>query len=197
MIGESRSLTVQFFEEDEEIWEILENLSEEQRNTVIKEALGRYIKENPGTRLQSKWEFDSLFVAGEVNKSLEMDDPDLSEKAQSLHINSLNNPLQHLFEIIGEEEDEDVIQFLRADEHPISNSKNFETSLEKGKYKEKEQSQLNDLFSLSENIEPAHQKTDEEYCDLKKSNGLDFILQQVIGEEDDEAVLQFFKEIAK
>lgn len=160
-------LTLHFREEDEELCEVLNRLPIEQQESVIKKVLTRYLKDHlestseSSNRLNrishsSEWKLDSLFTSSEIKKEIP-------------------NPLRHLFDVIGEEEDEDVIQFLSASGNPPS-------SIQKG----------DDSDSRMTSPLGKHQVTVQQVANLQGSSGLNFILQQVIGEEEDDEVLQFF-----
>lgn len=167
MTFNQHSLTLDFGEDDEELWEVLKNLSLEQQESVIKKVLTQYLKnylestsgvsnELNQTGSPSEWKLDSLFISSEIKKEAP-------------------NPLRHLFEVIGEEEDEDVIQFLGAFEKSPS------TLL-------REDDSHRGMTSPDEN----HPVEVHQLAIPRGSSGLNFILQQVIGEEEDDEVLQFF-----
>lgn len=167
MTFNQHSLTLHFGEEDEELWEVLKRLPFDQQESVIKKVLTRYLKDHleslsegsnelNRTCPSSEWKLDSLFISSEIVKEAP-------------------NPLRHLFEVIGEEEDEEIIQFLSGLEKPPS-------SIQKE----------NDSHRRMTSPLGKHQVEVTKVTNLRESSGLNFILQQVIGEEEDDEVLQFF-----
>lgn len=195
------SLTLHFREEDEELWEVLKRLSHDQQDVVVKEALLQYLKDHPErlctgtTRVNettskssnemnrisfpSEWKLDALFVSSEIEKDV------------APFVTRMSNPLRHLFDVIGEEEDEEIIQFLSASEKPpLSNQK--EDDSRKGN----NAIEIDAMESYgSEGTSPFgnHQIEVLQEPNLGRISGLSFILQQLIGEEEEEEVLQFFE----
>lgn len=169
MMFNQHSLTLHFGEEDEELWEALKKLSFEQQESLIKKVLTRYLKDHPESTSEganelsllsfsSEWKLDSLFISSEIKK-------------EEL------NPLRHLLEVIGEEEDEEVIQFLCASGKPSSSIQKEDDS-----HREMTSSSLG-----KDHVEA------QQVANSRGGSGLNFILQQVIGEEEDDEVIHFFE----
>lgn len=192
MTFEQHSLTLHFGEADEECWELLKELSRDQQESVIKEALKLYLgvqleslrpkttQERESTLvsanktdeigLSSDWKLDSLFVSSENKKEI-------------------TDPLKHLFQIIGEEDDEEVIDFLSTSAKTVSTVPSVP--------REGESPKGNDPSEIgTEETIPIPSEGQLE-GNLVISHGLSFILQQVIGEEEDEGVLEFFENSRK
>ncbi len=215
MTLKQHSLTLHFREVDEEGWEVLKGLSQDQQESVIKEALKLYLRVHTESRcpettqlyheydrehdlsylpvpspwkeedfiseslyrtdetgLPSEWKLDSLFVSSEIKKEI-------------------TNPLKHLFQIIGEEDDEEVINFLSNSARTSATIPRDEESPERNDPSEigtKESLSGEAMFHIG--TFPLEVQQEDPRV---RSSGLTFILQQVIGEEEDEEVLEFLR----
>ena len=207
MTFELRSLTVHFLEEDKDLWEVIQSFPKDQQAIVIKKVLARHLKENKECQVkdaksaelsnpvklptQPIWNLEALFVNSEMETKANQQVMDCGEENKLLQPSLTSNLLHHLFEIIGEEEDEDVIQFLRAPDILPSIIQSQEVSSKENnsiQAENKEDCNKDAIDSYDKNrVEPIQVEDNP-----VKSNGLNFILQHVIGEEEDEEVLQFF-----
>ncbi|NMA69741.1 MAG: hypothetical protein GX958_10010 [Desulfitobacterium sp.] len=196
------TLDLHFGKEDEEIWQILKKFPQEEWEEIIKEALRLWGAEQGirGENLEVEgdshdWDEqlkssdeDKITVAGKstasskVSWSLEdLFSSHLQEPRQEpeFSLESKPDPLRHLFALIGEEEDEEVIDFLRG--KPSSKTEEKENKEDK---KDKE--------DTDENNQP-NPSVLSTTADFTTNRGLNYILQNVIGEEDDPEVLKYFK----
>ncbi|WP_019850827.1 hypothetical protein [Desulfitobacterium sp. PCE1] len=147
------SFTLNFSEEDESIWAFLHTFPPDQWEDILKKALHAYRAEgtNPG-----QWSLEGLCVVPPAKDSM-----------------TENHPLEHLFQLIGEEEDEVVLELL---------------SRPKLQSVERLAERAPSIPIPKVDQEPVAAKEDV----LKSAKGLAFLLNQVIGEEEDPEVLSFF-----
>lgn len=198
------SLTLNFGEEDEPLLTFLHKFPKDQWESILKDALQAYSEHSKFAKNlpekeqdyipQRSWNLDDLFVspssvALKTTNALSgtrdegTDKP--SKSPEDMPNSTEHNPLGHLFGLIGQEEDEEVLEFfLRSTSPSQSESGKTENHLEKKENFESEESMK---FLDSTNI--IHQG-DQGKAVFK---GLDFLLNQVIGEEDDPEVLDFFE----
>jgi len=151
----------------------------------------------------NKWSLEELFIApqgtdltkdnqaapilGAQEKLHESQKQEQHQQKPPLHDKpvSPNNPLEHLFSLIGEEEDPEVLKFFQSSP-PLEAAEAAKDSSEKP-----EDSGLPE----EQHSEPRLEITPGQ-SELKVpggSKGLDFLLKHVIGEEDDPEVLKFFR----
>lgn len=145
-------------------------------------------------RFSSEWTLDSLFIS-KIPNTAAKEETDLKNSCKDPLVTRLSDPLRHLFEVIGEEEDEEVIRFLSALEKPSSRIQLEEDSRKKNYPLEIEPKMgLGHAmtYPIKKSQVEAQLETHQE-ANLRRSSGLSFILQQVIGEEEDEEVLEFFE----
>lgn len=206
MIFEPRSLTLHFSEANKGVWEILQSLTPKHQQAMIIDALTEYLKEYKAPEEDSgvSWDLKSLFVTEENNNQGNQDESSLhkasSTPSASAHqeIVSLDPtgipPLKHLFEMLGEEEDEDVIELLIHT--PQKRDKEFLLAAEGIQNYGYPSEKLDPLVSLeNETLQVSKRgpsSLDEPEIDSQQGRGLNFVLQHVIGEEKDEEVLRFF-----
>jgi len=145
-------------------------------------------------RFSSEWTLDSLFISKIANTAAK-EEKDLKNSCKDPLVTRLSDPLRHLFEVIGEEEDEEVIRFLSASEKPSS-----PIQMEEDSRKDNYPLEIEPKKSLGHAVTSPIRKSQVEAqlethqeANLRRSSGLSFILQQVIGEEEDEEVLEFFE----
>ncbi|HHY25404.1 MAG TPA: hypothetical protein GX523_01400 [Desulfitobacterium dehalogenans] len=147
------SFTLNFSEEDESIWAFLHTFPPDQWENILKKALHAYSAEgaNPG-----QWSLEDLCVIPPAEDSM-----------------MKSHPLEHLFQLIGEEEDEEVLELLSRTKLP-----SVERLAERAP----------SVPMPEVDQEPVAAKEDVQ----KSVKGLAFLLNQVIGEEEDPEVLSFF-----
>lgn len=169
--------------------------------------------ENSTVSSQVSWHLEDLFSPTS---------PDLSSSKTSLAesfpepgfpLETKPDPLRHLFALIGEEEDEDVLKLLQGKPSPLTKDKGQrEASVSKEQVPlaiepnlsyivlnqlDREINSSEKVLQPAENEPKAPEK--ETYPDSLSGNsaltnkGLNYILQNVIGEEDDPEVLKYFK----
>ncbi|TWH55868.1 hypothetical protein DesLBE_0042 [Desulfitobacterium sp. LBE] len=158
-MSKSLSFTLSFSEEDEPLWGFLHSFPREQWEGILKEALRAYSANHPVTEdlppaTVGRWSLEELYAAPSGKDSLSTGNP---------------QPLKHLWELIGEEEDEDVLELLLQP-----------------------QAQNPEKFPERDALPPKADKEPQKYQDSQSVNGLAFLLHQVIGEEEDPDVLSFF-----
>ncbi|SHN84949.1 hypothetical protein [Desulfitobacterium chlororespirans] len=159
-MSKNLSFTLNFGEEDEPLWGFLHSYPPEQWEGILKEALRAYSANPPVTdelppATVGHWSLEELYAAPSAQDALITDNP---------------QPLKHLLALIGEEEDEEVLELLLQ-----------------------QQARNPERFPEKDALPP---KADEEPVaaqdDVSGDKGLAFLLHQVIGEEEDPDVLSFF-----
>ncbi|MGE4274141.1 MAG: hypothetical protein AB7E31_14970 [Desulfitobacterium sp.] len=202
-------------EKDEGLWELLRGLSEEQREDVVKAALDMYMTTSvPKSKAQSSWSLEDLLVATTLGtapesslesslvSSLEFSPESslkskaatgenavarqASEKAESV------SPLSQLFELIGEENDQDVLEFFRTPSGATSTQPfdSGEVSSPDDKEALVRKSEMTTVDKVKVSMVASATPVDDRGNNNK---GLDYILNQVIGREEDPEVLSFFR----
>ncbi|MEL1135480.1 hypothetical protein AAC978_09860 [Desulfitobacterium sp. THU1] len=206
-------------EKDEGLWELLRGLSEEQRVDVIKTALDMYMATFvQKSKTQNSWSLEDLFVATTLGaapesspeSSLESSlvfspefspesslkskaatgenavERQASEKAESV------SPLSQLFELIGEENDQDVLEFFRTPSGATSTqpSDSGEVSSPDDEEAQVRKSEMATVDKVKDSMVAFATPRDDQGNNNK---GLDYILNQVIGREEDPEVLSFFR----
>lgn len=203
-MNKSFSLTLNFGKKDEDIWEYLSPLSQEEREGIIKEALHRYVGDlllkkidsqqlfNPP--LQGSWGLEDLFVPPPENHIANLpNNPHSNNSDLSAHHlstvacnDACNNPLSHLFQLIGDEDDLEVLEFFRGNNEP--NPPKVSEMVNNLSIGLKEIEDIEVPESISEKTRVQNQSSLE-----VTYKGLDFVLNQVIGEEEDPEVKNFFR----
>lgn len=195
------SFTINFGEEDQALLSFLQTFPQEQWEGLIKEALREYTENDsdsgiflPAEKQESAtsapWNLEELYVGPSAKESmlnniLMLDnDSGVYPKEEKLFSNHHpSNPLNHLFALIGEDEDEDVLELLLN-----GNSKSQEPKEHTQSVNSHRDDSGMDLQTDTESLS---------FQTVAKGKGLAFILNQVIGEEEDPEVLGFFKERSK
>lgn len=221
MITEQPFLPLFFDPEDEKLWEQLQKLPPKKRQETVKQALYEFFQIHLDVQADQLMAFEQVPVEHAMNESCipdaisvlcsnsetgssreesnsvdsgelaSDDEEDEDPLAQSITKNDLSlealfeaspqatkpDPLHHLLSVIGEEDDEAVLKLLSAG--PIKNPENrIKTEIKN--------------FSAPSAINEVPLEKEAEGPD----GGLAYLLQNVIGEEDDEEVLHFFQNIA-
>ncbi|MGI1658675.1 MAG: hypothetical protein ACRKFN_06855 [Desulfitobacterium sp.] len=203
-------------EKDEGLWELLRGLSEEQREDVIKTALDMYMTTFvPKSKTQSSWSLEDLFVATTLGAAPESS-PESSLESSSLVFSpesSLKSkaatgesavarqasekaesvsPLSQLFELIGEENDQDVLEFFRTPSGATSTQPSDSGEVNSPDDKEAlvKKSEMTTVDKVKDSMVAFATPMDDQGNNNK---GLDYILNQVIGREEDPEVLSFFR----
>lgn len=136
-----KSIILSFEEEDLELWELLDRLPADRQAAIVKEVLLKHLKEFPaeshpslpqqGTGLDQKADQDpdvpqeaheglheaagkSRVVSGgwSLESLFEPKNDHRSEEEAPTAVEIMPNPLKHLLEMIGEEDDEEVLGFF-------------------------------------------------------------------------------------
>lgn len=214
------SLTLNFGEEDEPLLTFLRQFPKDEWESILKDALHFFVdhsvandshQEKKQEVTHQGWNLEDLFVspsamacktitdgfsetndkATSANEASLLDacgrlDSDQSSKSPEAMPNiTAYNPLGHLFELIGQEEDKEVLEFFI---HSNAQSK-YESGVMDDSVTEKKENLkskgADSLLPQGDEVKTASFK------------GLDFLLSQVIGEEDDPEVLDFFKRTDK
>ncbi|WP_425800707.1 hypothetical protein ACHOLT_11400 [Desulfitobacterium sp. Sab5] len=200
-----------FNPEDGEIWEQLQKLPPEKRTETVKQALHEFFQSHSEFQAENinfplpNPAVTELSLHSETERAEESSTLNCEELASNaeehlfleavseneLSLESLfeaspqaikPDPLKNLLSVIGEEDDEDVVRLLLSDQK-CTEFKN-ETELKETELKKPEQH--------IEHIEmPLRTET------IIPNGGLAYLLHNVIGEEEDEEVLQFFNNIAE
>lgn len=183
-MNKNLSFTLSFSEEDEPLWGFLHSFPREQWEGILKEALRTYSAPPPVTeefppaekqeeqeeepkRAGGHWSLEELYAASSAQDSPVTDNP---------------QPLKHLWELIGEEEDEEVLELLlqpqaqNPDKFPERDALTSEVDKE----------------PVAAQDDASGDKEPQKYQDSESVKGLAFLLHQVIGEEEDPDVLSFF-----
>lgn len=130
-----KSIVLGFEEEDMELWELLDRLPADQQAVIVKEVLLKHFKEfsaeprhnltqsGPGPAETAPQELNDLVTVKEkepvaMSRELSLDalfEPKVEEHSAEVApkgVENFPNPLKHLFEMIGEEDDEEVLGFF-------------------------------------------------------------------------------------
>lgn len=189
MTTEQSFLPLLFNPEDEKLWEQLQKLPPEKRAETVKQALYEFFQIHLDVQAGSSREESNSVDSGELASDDEEDEDPLT---QSITENELSlealfeaspqaikpDPLKNLLSVIGEEDDEAVLKLLSAG--PQKNPENrIETEIKN--------------FSAPTAINEVPLEKEAE----GPEGGLAYLLQNVIGEEDDEEVLHFFQNVAE
>ncbi|AGA69709.1 hypothetical protein Desdi_2279 [Desulfitobacterium dichloroeliminans LMG P-21439] len=181
-------------EKDQDLWELLRGLSEEQREDAVKAALHMYMTTtSPVSKTTSSWSLEDLLVSTTSGASASTEASPEESAEESLKSNAVtsgnpvtsqasetaevvNHPLNHLFALIGEEDDQDVFEFFR----PSSGATSVYVT-------------TGDPYSADKVEDSSVTLATPKPVQGNGFMGLDYILDQVIGREEDPEVLSFFR----
>lgn len=190
MMTEQPFLPLFFNSEDKEIWEQLQKMPPEKRAETVKQALHEFFQARLEIQAERAEDSSALNSEQAVLNDGEQEEEQLYTEAlpeNELSLESLfdaspqeikPDPLKNLLSVIGEEDDEDVLNLLLSDKKSKTEIINGTELKEPKKYIEN-----NEMPIKTETIVP--------------SSGLAYLLHNVIGEEEDEEVLQFFQDITE
>lgn len=194
-------LTLHFGNEDQDLWVVLKEFPREEWEGLLKKALRFWALERKRSEEQAReptWSLEDLFYQSSQEPTsldtIPLDTPrkdnfrDSILKQDSiledpLVIEGKPTPLQHLFALMGEEDDEDVLNLLQGKKTTITSITKIQEQIE-GIPLEKEPNPSNTSGSseLMQGNPPVNHTI----------SGLNHILQNIIGEEDDPEVLKYF-----